>query len=551
MSAGVLLEQDVQPLEQSFELLCSHWHGLGVWLSLWDARGRCLQTDRAAAGPSKVLWDHSAQFRAWLAALCRRAVAHPADVARGQRAGLLGFAVPVVCCGVPEQVVVAVLVPKGFQGGDALQQLCEPASLDPAIVTRLAGDVAWHDPRAVAGLEEMLTLLVEQLSRHETGTAPMQGLAANLAQTYEVLNLIYHVSDKFEHRQEPDEFFERTFAEVMAVLQVESLAAVTHVSRTGEPTVVVVGKGLGQRERIHAVAEGLSSLMLDRKMLLLDHASVERFLPQEQWLSNLVAVWLLHQGEPVGALLAINKAAGKDFDPIDLQMLQVLADRCSLYLEDLQILADLQELLIALLRSLVSTIDAMDPYTSGHSERVAFVTRKLAEHMHYDAALCQRAYFGGLLHDIGKITIPGRILRKPAALTAEEFDRIRQHPISGARLIGRIPAMQDVVPAVIGHHERVDGTGYPAGLAGDELPVLARLVAVADCFDAMTSRRAYRSGKTIESARQELASVAGTHLDAEMVQALLSMDLVQLHRELETYHSGLRETQREEMSTER
>ena len=214
--------------------------------------------------------------------------------------------------------------------------------------------------------------------------------------------------------------------------------------------------------------------MLDRKILLLDHASVERFLPQEQWLSNLVAVRLLHQNEPVGALLAINKAGGKDFEAIDLQMLQLLADRCSIYLQDLNALADLQELLIALLRSLVNSIDSMDPYTSGHSERVALVARRLAEQMTgTDPAFCQRAYFGGLLHDVGKIAIPGAVLRKSGTLNPEELALIRRHPADGARLIEHIRGMHDIVPAIIGHHERIDGKGYPAGTGGDALDPLA------------------------------------------------------------------------------
>ena len=536
-----LIEQDVQPLRQSFELLCSHWHSLGVWLSLWDPQGRCLEQDRTTPGPFKVLADGSPAFGTWLARLARQAAAGSGRLSRGELGGLMGFAVPVISQAAVEHVVVAALVPQGFHPGGPLLHLCQQAQLDAVIVTRLAEDVAWHDRRAIAGLEELLTLLVDQLVRNERAAPEMAGLAANLAQTYEVLNLIYHVSDKFDNRQKPDEFFERTFAEVLAVLQVESLAAVTHVSsKTGEPTVIVVGKGQSHRQQIHAIAEGLSSLMLDRKILLLDHASVERFLPQEQWLSNLVAVWLLHQDEPVGALLAINKANGKDFDDIDLQMLQVLADRCSMYLEDLNILADLQELLIALLRSLVNSIDAMDPYTSGHSERVALIARRLAEQMHADPAFCQRTYFGGLLHDVGKIAIPGSILRKSGRLDPEEFAMIRQHPANGARLIEHIQAMHDIVPAIIGHHERMDGKGYPTGIAGAQLDPLARIVAVADCFDAMTSQRAYRDGKPLAEARCELAAIAGKQLDAEMVQALLTMDLSQLHRELGTYHSGLR-----------
>ncbi len=533
-SVGCLIQHEKPRLHQSFPLLCSHWHGLGVWLSLWDARGRCLQRDTEIAGPFHLLWDQCPPFRQWLADLSRTAPS------ASQFAGLQGLCVPVRSGRDTARSIVAVLVPQDCRP-EPLADVCRKAGIDAALIARLATDVAWHDPRAVAGLHELLALLIDQFSRDDADPGAVATLAANLSQTYEVLNLIHHVSDKFDSRQRPDEFFERTFAEVIAVLQVESLAAVTHISpRAGEPTVIVVGKDQAHRQRIHTTAEALSSLMLDRKMLLLDQAHVERFLPQDRWLRNMVAVWLLRQDEPVGALLAINKAGGKDFDDIDLQMLQVLGDRCSIYLEDLNILADLQELLIALLRSLVNSIDAMDPYTSGHSERVALISRRLAETLHCDPAFCQRAYFGGLLHDIGKIAVPSGVLRKPGKLTDEEFALIRRHPASGARLIERIHAMHDIVPAVIGHHERIDGAGYPHGIPGAELSPLARIVAVADCFDAMTSQRSYRPAKPMEHVREELARIAGRQLDAEMVDALLAMDLEAFHRELGTYRSGLR-----------
>ncbi len=420
--------------------------------------------------------------------------------------------------------------------------MCTEAGLDPATVAQLADDVAWHDQRSIATARHLLGLLAEQIHRDSPrNDESLSNLTANLSQTYEVLNLIYRVGDKLDRRQNPDDFFERTFAEVIAVLQVDSLAAVTHVSPgTGAPGVVVVGKGQTHRRQICAIANGLSKVMPERRMIILDRSMIQRFLPEETWLSNLVAVRLLRQGEPAGILLAVNKANGKDFDDLDLQMLQVVADRSAIYLEDLHVLADLQELLIALLRSLVSSIDAKDPYTSGHGERVALISRRIAEQMDYGASFCQKAYFGGLLHDIGKITVPGELLRKPSSLTDEELRLIRRHPINGARIIQGMEAMKDIVPAVLGHHERVDGKGYPNRTPGSRLCALARIVAVADCFDAMTTRRAYRPARSIDAVRDELTRIAGTHLDATMVDALLSIDLDSLLADLGTYHSGLR-----------
>jgi HD-GYP domain-containing protein (c-di-GMP phosphodiesterase class II) len=173
-------------------------------------------------------------------------------------------------------------------------------------------------------------------------------------------------------------------------------------------------------------------------------------------------------------------------------------------------------------RSLVAAIEAKDPYTRGHSERVAGYSHLIGRAIALTPPAAKTLEFAALLHDLGKIGVRTETLVKEQRLTHEEFVQIRQHPEVGRTVLAEVEFLEDVVPIVFAHHERPDGTGYPLGLLKDEIPLEARILAVADCFDAMTSDRAYRRPMNIAQARAELASVAGTQLDANLVDAFLS-----------------------------
>jgi putative nucleotidyltransferase with HDIG domain len=182
--------------------------------------------------------------------------------------------------------------------------------------------------------------------------------------------------------------------------------------------------------------------------------------------------------------------------------------------------AETQSAYLGAIRALAMTLDARDPYTAGHSERVSAISVSIGRQMCLDEDELEVLRLGALLHDIGKIGVSDHVLRKPAALTAEEYELIKQHPGLGARILRNVPFLARHIPIVEFHHERPDGKGYPHGLVGDEIPVLARIAHVADAFDAMTSVRAYRPARGASEALAELWASAGTQFDAEAVQAL-------------------------------
>ena len=170
---------------------------------------------------------------------------------------------------------------------------------------------------------------------------------------------------------------------------------------------------------------------------------------------------------------------------------------------------------------MVRTLEARDPYTSGHSRRVRHYALRLAQALGFDGRELKRLSLAAKLHDVGKLGVPESILNKPDRLTPDEFDVVRKHPVIGERILSRVVRSRAVLAAIRGHHERLDGRGYPDGLQGPHLSPLARVIAVADTFDALTSSRAYRDALPAAEALAVLEDAAGTQLDPAYVRAFV------------------------------
>ncbi len=181
----------------------------------------------------------------------------------------------------------------------------------------------------------------------------------------------------------------------------------------------------------------------------------------------------------------------------------------------------LRDMLFSLVRCLTASIDARDPYTWGHSERVARIAVRLGEQMHLPEAQRSELYLGGLLHDVGKIGVPDEVLRKPGALTREEMALIQQHVLIGDAIVAHVPQLAHLRPLVRSHHERFDGGGYPDKLGGEAIPLPARIMAVADSCDAMMSDRPYRPAMATARIESILMGGAGKQWDPAVIAAFL------------------------------
>ena len=203
----------------------------------------------------------------------------------------------------------------------------------------------------------------------------------------------------------------------------------------------------------------------------------------------------------------------------NLRLLHILSSFFSLSLENAYLFSDLKSSYFDTIRAVTNSIEARDPYTRGHSSRVGQIARTIAEELDWSKEELELIDWGGMLHDVGKIGIPDGVLNKPGKLTDEEYEMIKSHPLIGATIIKEITFLEPMVPYILEHHERFDGNGYPQGLAGGEISIKGRLLAVADTFDAMTSDRPYRKGFDPEVAFEEIMRNASTQFDPEVVKA--------------------------------
>lgn len=183
-----------------------------------------------------------------------------------------------------------------------------------------------------------------------------------------------------------------------------------------------------------------------------------------------------------------------------------------------QILQDLSELFYKTIKSIAQALDAKDPYTHGHSMRVTLYALALSKKLNLSDEMLEEIETTGLLHDIGKIAIPEKILLKPGKLTDEEFEVIKTHPELGEKLVDGIDKLKIISNWLKSHHEKYDGTGYPEKLAGEAIPLSSRIIAIADTYDAMTSNRSYRSALNHETAMSEILRCAGTQFDPKLAQ---------------------------------
>jgi HD-GYP domain-containing protein (c-di-GMP phosphodiesterase class II) len=217
-----------------------------------------------------------------------------------------------------------------------------------------------------------------------------------------------------------------------------------------------------------------------------------------------------------------------EFGTIEAGLLNSVASMLATHARNVELFREKEALLINVVRAMVSAIDAKDPYTCGHSERVALVSRHLGMVLGLDDLECERVYLAALLHDLGKLGVPDAVLRKPGRLTPEEMDEIRPHPERGWAILQDLDQLRHLVPGVLHHHERYDGAGYPDGLAGEDIPMIARILAVADGYDAMVSDRPYRRGMPHDKVEQILREGSGNQWDPKVIEAFfVSLDEIQ------------------------
>lgn len=239
---------------------------------------------------------------------------------------------------------------------------------------------------------------------------------------------------------------------------------------------------------------------------------------------SVVRVPLRAHGDALGVLTVTEREGEADFTTRDCRLLEGLSAVGASALMNCRLHARVNRQMLSTIEALALAVDAKDRYTHDHSARVSKLCVATAKKLGMNkASVCREVQLAALLHDIGKIGIPDRVLSKSGRLTAEEFALVKDHVRVGARIVGRVEGLEAVTDAVLHHHERYDGFGYPQGLARDSIPMMARLIAVADVFDCLTADRPYRGATTQPAALAELRRCAGTQFDPAVVEAFVEV----------------------------
>ncbi len=394
-----------------------------------------------------------------------------------------------------------------------------------------------YGPEALSCQVQVLRQSIEDCALINRQKRELESLSTQLSNTYEELSLIYQLSSGMKVNRAPADFFRQACSDVMGVLDVRGMG----VALRGEGALNQPPTIFGEINPQPGELDRLTQYVMDwfesgKSVLLVNHLhrdpALSFFAASAR---QLLAVPLTRGRQLLGCLFAMDKRVD-EFNSVDSKLLGSIGDESAVYLENTSLFEDVHELVMGLLHSLTSAVDAKDAYTCGHSERVALISRHLALAAGMSEQQADRIYMAGLLHDVGKIGVPEGVLQKTGKLTAEEFEQIKRHPDVGARILRDIKQIEDLIPGVLRHHERYDGKGYPGGLAGDAIPLMGRIICLADCFDAMTSSRTYRKALPVEVALMEIRRCAGTQFDPMLADAFVKFEPDEL-RDLLKNHS--------------
>ena len=333
------------------------------------------------------------------------------------------------------------------------------------------------------------------------------------------LQALQQLSESLNRTVSMEQVLEQLLDETLRQLQAEN-ASVMLLEPDQQTLTIKVARGLSPeviaQTRVK-LGERISGKVAQQKKAILYPA----FEADES--GSALCVPLMKDDQVLGVLNVRQKRNGGDFSAEELSLVSRFANVAALSISKAGLHSELRMLFVHSIRALANAIDARDPYTSGHSERVTRFSVMIAERMGFDPDQLEELRYASLLHDIGKIRIRDAILHKPGKLTDDEFEEMKRHPEYGVEIMQPVRAFQTILPYMLHHHERFDGRGYPAGLSGGGIPLQARIMCVADCFDAMTSDRPYRAGMPVEAAVAELHKYRGSQFDPDATDLFLAL----------------------------
>lgn len=380
----------------------------------------------------------------------------------------------------------------------------------------------WFDhPRCSTGpLAALLRLAVSEIDAQQTASATqahVDQLSEQLDHTYEEITLLHALTRNLQISRGPGDLAALCLDRMPELIDAEG-----HLIRIETP---------GDNARTLSRGElpfdsEAAARLLDRfdghdwsRPLVRNHLRGSAVSGEFPRLANLIAVPIREGKNRFGWIVSANMHGGREFGTVEANFLGTIATILGTHVRNIDLLREQNDLLLGFVRSFVSTLDAKDPYTRGHSERVALIARRVGKEMGLPEDELRTIHLSGLLHDIGKIGVDDRILRKPGPLTDEEFEQVKKHPTVGYNILSGLKNLRHVLPGVRNHHENFDGSGYPDKLVGEEIPLLARVLAVADGYDAMGSNRPYRNGMPVDKIDEIFRRGSSKQWDPRVIDA--------------------------------
>jgi HD-GYP domain-containing protein (c-di-GMP phosphodiesterase class II) len=418
---------------------------------------------------------------------------------------------------------------------EQLQAMCQSVRMDATLCKRMLTELEPSTDGDVARLASLVRFAHEDHLQISSKGQAVESVGKQLAESYEEMNLLYTIIQSMTVQERPERFVALACQELLTTLSYSwvgtQLADDRDRLKSLSGRLVFAGQTGHSAAELRQVARNLLKRAQPDEPIVLEpgrRAEDAEFAP----LGKLVlAQPVCSNGEVIGILIAGDKCGpDNSASSVDMKLLGATATHMSIFLENAALYDDLNAMFLGTLEALTASIDAKDRYTCGHSRRVAHLTAQLARAIGLDDNTVARCHIAGLVHDVGKIGVPEAVLLKPGKLNADEFAWIRKHPEIGYRILKDIPQLNDILPGVLHHHERWDGQGYPQGLAGEGIPLVARLISLADSFDAMSSTRTYRSALSRRQVLSEIGKCNGSQFDPALGSAFLDLDFSEFDR---------------------
>ncbi len=472
--------------------------------------------------------------------LCREVARRRTAEILQEEEPLLVLAAPLVDQEEVEQVAVAVFVSRVIAPNESLAAVAQSLGLNPQTID------AWarrQDPWNPKVLRRVGRLITEQLASECQAKRLRQvsdNLSSQLNHTYEEISLLYRLTQNLKISASDEDLARLTLGWLADVLpargvaiQLVATADAGDSQSTGrrESTLLTLGDCPLGSESFERLIARVNPQATERSVVIIGPATNQPDWPFPE-VRQLIAVPLAEGDNLFGWLAAFNHVDDGQFSNIEASLMRSVGTILGIHGSNTNLYRHQSELLAGVVKALTSAIDAKDPYTCGHSDRVARVAVRLARQLGCDDKTIDTLYLSGLLHDIGKIGIDDNVLRKPGKLTDEEYEHIKRHVEIGHKILMDLKKLDDVLPVVLHHHESWDGSGYPKHLPAEEIPLSARIVGVADAFDAMSSDRPYRKGMPDDKIDGIFRAGAGKQWDPKVVDAFFSAreDLRQISR---------------------